>query len=53
MLKTSDPHHHLNHHRRTQTRSAPVIKPDSKKVQCRRRIEELHEQRHLKRQFEL
>lgn len=53
MYRTSDERHLLNHKQRDQSRTIPIVKVNPDKVQCRRRIEDILEQRRLNAEFEL
>ncbi|HHY0482689.1 PA3496 family putative envelope integrity protein [Vibrio parahaemolyticus] len=53
MYKTSDERHLFNHKLRDQSRTIPIVEANPTKVNCRRRIEDILEQRRLQSDFEL
>lgn len=53
MCRTSDERHLLNHKQRDKSRTIPIVKVNPDKVHCRRRIEDILEQRRINADFEL
>ncbi|MFL0825214.1 hypothetical protein [Vibrio parahaemolyticus] len=53
MYRTSDERHLLNHKQRDKSRAIPIVKVNPDKVHCRRRIEDILEQRRINADFEL
>ncbi|HCG9453605.1 TPA: hypothetical protein NJ656_004445 [Vibrio parahaemolyticus] len=53
MYRTSDERHLLNYKQRDKSRTIPIVKVNPDKVHCRRRIEDILEQRRINADFEL
>ncbi|UTZ44667.1 hypothetical protein [Vibrio campbellii] len=53
MYRTSDERHLLNHKQWDKSCTIPIVKVNPDKVNCRRRIEDILEQRRINADFEL